>query len=211
MAQLRLGCSGELQHAVGTHAGVKGLDIEHRQMAAGQRAGFVKRNATQRGELLDVVAALNHDALARRARHAGQNAGGRGHPDAGAVVHNGHGHKAVHIAGERQHGHVHAQERCDQAVGKLLGVVLNAGLAHGRGLNHLHDFGHHRGSSHLGNLHRDRAFDNGRTRKHHVTHTPRGGHRFTGDVALVHGRHAAHNHAVGRHQITGQHQRHLLA
>ena len=62
---IAFGCGGDVQQRVLGHMlGVDGVD---RKYALGQRAGLVKDDGVHAGERLQIVGALNQNALARSA------------------------------------------------------------------------------------------------------------------------------------------------
>ena len=162
-----------------------GEHVENGGRAVGQGAGLVEDNGVDLGEALQVPAALDDDARARRVRHRCQHGGRRRHANAGAVVDDHQREEPVEIP--RHHGRAGCQHqlRHDQPVGQPLGVVLHAGVADRRGFDETHDLSGRGVGADPGRAYRQMAIADYRRRERRVTLAARYRQAFAGDGLLV--------------------------
>jgi hypothetical protein len=113
--------------------------VAHGGGAVRQGSGLVEHNGIDLGQALDVPAALDDDAVARRIGHERQDGGRRRDPNAGPIVDNHQIQEPVEISRQRRGAGRKRERRHDQAVRQPLGMVLHPGIADRRGLHEMGD------------------------------------------------------------------------
>ena len=212
-----LGQGGVFQQLVLVHlVVVDGGDLEH---ALGQGAGLVKDHTFGVGQLLQIVGALDEDALAAGAADAGEEAEGDADDQGAGTADHQEGQGTVdpvrplglHPQHQTAQGEQDAQHRCRGAhrrgihPGEPGDKGLGAGFAGASVLHQIQDLGHGGFPELLGGAdlqhaaHVDAAADDLVTLLH-VT-----GQALAGEGAGVQAGAAADHHAVQRHLLAGLH------